>query len=175
MLQKILISTPLALVALVSLVLLAAQWGAFTGSPRAPLGANKGVLAPPSLTPNSVSSQADRYPDHPQRDDARIAAFQAQPQETGEQAMQRLVHLLQQQDHITVITVQPDYVYAQARTRWMQYVDDLEFVWNPQAQHIDLRSASRLGRKDFGMNRSRLEALRQRWMHWDEKDHPQKQ
>jgi uncharacterized protein (DUF1499 family) len=51
-------------------------------------------------------------------------------------------------------------VYAQAQTRWLKFVDDLEFWFNPASGVIELRSASRLGRKDFGANRQRIEAIR---------------
>ncbi len=42
----------------------------------------------------------------------------------------------------------------------MKFVDDLEFWSNPALGVIDLRSASRLGREDFGVNRERIEAIR---------------
>ena len=51
-------------------------------------------------------------------------------------------------------------MYAQARTRWLGFVDDLEFWSNPAAQAIEMRSASRLGREDLGVNRQRIEAIR---------------
>jgi uncharacterized protein (DUF1499 family) len=54
----------------------------------------------------------------------------------------------------------PDYLYAQAQTRWLKFVDDLEFWANPNTSVIELRSASRLGREDFGVNRQRIEAIR---------------
>ncbi|MEZ5703303.1 MAG: DUF1499 domain-containing protein [Burkholderiaceae bacterium] len=43
---------------------------------------------------------------------------------------------------------------------WLKFTDDLEFWVNPSKQAIDVRSASRLGRKDFSANRQRLEAVR---------------
>ncbi len=42
----------------------------------------------------------------------------------------------------------------------MKFTDDLEFWFNPARGVIELRSASRLGRKDFGVNRERAEAIR---------------
>jgi uncharacterized protein (DUF1499 family) len=61
---------------------------------------------------------------------------------------------------ITVVEQRPDYLYAQAETRWMKFTDDLEFWFNPARGMVELRSASRLGRKDFGVNRARIEAIR---------------
>ncbi|MDP2415874.1 MAG: DUF1499 domain-containing protein, partial [Hydrogenophaga sp.] len=49
---------------------------------------------------------------------------------------------------------------AQAQTRWLKFVDDMEFWVNPAGGVMDVRSASRLGREDFGANRKRVEELR---------------
>jgi uncharacterized protein (DUF1499 family) len=42
-------------------------------------------------------------------------------------------------------------------------VDDAEFWLDPAAGVIQVRSASRLGSKDFGVNRKRIEAIRSRY------------
>jgi len=42
----------------------------------------------------------------------------------------------------------------------MGFVDDVEFLLDPAARTIHVRSASRLGRRDFGVNRERIESLR---------------
>jgi uncharacterized protein (DUF1499 family) len=44
----------------------------------------------------------------------------------------------------------------------MGFVDDVEFLLDEKARVIHVRSASRLGRKDFGVNRERIEAIRAR-------------
>ena len=44
----------------------------------------------------------------------------------------------------------------------MKFVDDVEFWFNPVEQVIEVRSASRLGAKDLGTNRDRVEAIRRR-------------
>ncbi|NJN40333.1 MAG: DUF1499 domain-containing protein [Gammaproteobacteria bacterium] len=61
---------------------------------------------------------------------------------------------------VTIIDTGPDYLRAEAETRWLRFVDDLEFWANPARGVIELRGASRLGRKDFGQNRVRAEAIR---------------
>jgi uncharacterized protein (DUF1499 family) len=61
---------------------------------------------------------------------------------------------------ITLVEQGPGYLRAEAQTRWLKFVDDLEFWFNPASGAIELRSASRLGRKDFGVNRQRIEAIR---------------
>jgi uncharacterized protein (DUF1499 family) len=42
----------------------------------------------------------------------------------------------------------------------MRYVDDVELYYDERAGLVQVRSASRLGRRDFGVNRARVEALR---------------
>jgi uncharacterized protein (DUF1499 family) len=59
------------------------------------------------------------------------------------------------------LTHQTDgYVRAEATTRWLRFVDDVELWLDPATGLVHVRSASRLGRKDFGVNRARVEALR---------------
>jgi uncharacterized protein (DUF1499 family) len=42
----------------------------------------------------------------------------------------------------------------------MKYVDDAEFWFDPAAGVIQVRSASRLGKSDLGVNRERIESIR---------------
>jgi uncharacterized protein (DUF1499 family) len=42
----------------------------------------------------------------------------------------------------------------------MKFVDDVEFWFDPAANVIQVRSASRVGRGDMGVNRKRIEAVR---------------
>ncbi len=140
-------------------VLMAGQGGLFTGQQPLDLGVTNGRLKPPSGTRNSVSSQANLYPEHPQRDQAAIAAL---PWREGNAtaSMQALVRALEAQPGVTITEQTTDYVHAQARTRWLGFVDDLEFWANPATRVIEVRSASRLGQEDMGANRQRIEAIR---------------
>jgi uncharacterized protein (DUF1499 family) len=113
------------------------------------------------LKPNSVSSQASLYPDHPQVRNAKIAAFEVQGK--GADAILKLKDALQATEGVRVIQTQPDYHYAEAQTRWMGFVDDLEFWYNPALHRIEVRSASRIGGNDYGANRRRVEAIRTRF------------
>lgn len=141
------------------LALVLVQMGVLGGSRPTDLGVSQGRLKPPSPTPNSVSSQAGLYQDHPQRAYAQI---QPLPLHGGSAAasMQALATVLAAMPGITVVEQRPDYLYAQATTRWLKFTDDLEFWFDPARGAIELRSASRLGRRDFGVNRQRIEAIR---------------
>ena len=66
----------LIIVALTGLGLIAAgQAGFLAGKAPQNLGVVDGRLRPPSATPNSVTSQADMYPEHPQKAYSQIAPF----------------------------------------------------------------------------------------------------
>ena len=65
-------------------------------------------------------------------------------------------------DILIVIRHEGGYLYAEYRSKLMRFVDDVEFFYDGKAGLIHVRSASRLGRRDFGVNRARVEALRAR-------------
>jgi uncharacterized protein (DUF1499 family) len=62
----------------------------------------------------------------------------------------------------TVDFVDRKQMHATFTTSLLRYVDDVEVRWNPTSGHIHWRSASRVGLSDFGVNRQRIESLRQR-------------
>ena len=135
------------------------QFGILGGHRPADIGVHNSRLKPPSPTRNSVSSQAALYPDHPQRAYADIKPL---PMKSASAAssLQALTAVLQSMPNIRVVEKKPDYLHAEAETPWLKFVDDLEFWVNPARGVIELRSASRLGREDFGVNRQRIEAIR---------------
>lgn len=148
-----------ALVAACVALVVAAQLGLLAGRQPSDLGVKQGRLKPPSATPNSVSSQANLYPDHPQR---AYAATEPLPLKGGDPSasLKALAEVLYLVPGMSVVEQRPDYLHVTAQTRWLKFVDDLEFWVNPEGQVIELRSASRLGRKDLGVNRQRMDGLR---------------
>ena len=139
--------------------LLAGQMGWFSGEPPSDIGVNNERLKPPSKTPNSVSSQAYLYPDHPQ---LQYASIEPLPLKAGNAAtsMQKLMATLKNMPNVTIIDAKPDYIYAQSTTPILKFVHDVEFWVNPAKGVIDVRSASRMGRSDFEVNRKRIETIR---------------
>jgi uncharacterized protein (DUF1499 family) len=119
------------------------------------LGVKDGRLAPPKRTPNCVSSQAD-----PADAEHYIApiAFKGDAAAAAA-AMRRAVEGM---TDATIIRQEGSYLYAEYRTKLMRFVDDVELLHDPKAGVIHVRSASRLGRRDFGVNRARVESLRRR-------------
>jgi uncharacterized protein (DUF1499 family) len=119
------------------------------------LGVKDGRLAPPKSTPNCVSSQADTADaEHyiapiPFKGDAAAAAA----------AVRGSVESMR---GATLVRQEGGYVYAEFRTKTLRFIDDVEFLFDAKAGLIHVRSASRLGRRDFGVNRARVESLRSR-------------
>lgn len=147
------------LIAVALALLIAAQTGRLAGQAPSDLGLKDGRLKPPSKTRNSVSSQAGLYPDHPQSVNAAIEPL---PLKNGDASasMTALAAALQPIPGMTLVEQQPDYLYVQAQTRWLKFVDDVEFWVNPARGVIEVRSASRIGKDDLGANRKRVEAIR---------------
>ena len=144
------------------LLLAAGQLGLLAGKPPQGLGVKDGKLKPPSRTPNSVSSQATLWPEG----DYASTYAQIEPlhlQGDGTAAMTRLRALVAAWPGARIVEERPDYLRAEFSTRWLRFVDDAEFWIDPAGGVIHVRSSSRLGRKDFGANRARIEALRAKW------------
>lgn len=148
----------IAVLAVVISVIVAGQLGLLQGNAPTDLGVKHGKLKGLSSTDNSVSSQADLYADHPQRKYSSIAPLAVRGD--GPATIARIKRIVEEMDGARLITNAPDYLYAQYTTSLMKYVDDVEFWFDPNQNVIQVRSASRLGKSDLGVNRKRIEAVR---------------
>jgi len=52
-----------------------------------------------------------------------------------------------------------DYLHAEVTSRIMKYVDDLEVSYIPENNKIIIRSESRVGEGDFGVNKKRVDSI----------------
>lgn len=129
----------------------------FSGKPPASLGVHDGRLAPCGKKPNCVSSQSEAEIKGEGPHHVHPFTFAGDP----EVALQRLARVLRAQPRITVVTQTDRYLHAECATALMGFVDDLEFYLMPDERLIHVRSASRLGYSDWGVNRARVEALRE--------------
>ena len=143
------------------LLLAVGQFGFLRGSPPAEPGLREGKLKPPSRTRNSVSSQAGLWPaaEH----DVEYAKIEPL-RFSGDPvvAMNRLRNVLKAWPDAVVVEDRPDYIAVEFETRWLRFVDDAEFLLDPAERVIHVRSKSRLGSNDHGVNRKRIEALRRK-------------
>jgi uncharacterized protein (DUF1499 family) len=116
-----------------------------------PAGETTHTLAPCPASPNCVSSQAT---------DAQH--FTEPLRYTGEAtlAWNRLKSALGTESRLTIVEDTGSYLHAEARSLVFRFVDDIEFVLDSEAEVIQVRSASRTGYSDFGVNRRRVERIR---------------
>lgn len=118
------------------------------------LGVNNGHLMECPQTPNCVNSQA--------KDDEHLI----QPIlfiGTSTEAQTRLVKILNEWKHTKITVTQDNYIRAEFVSKVFRFVDDVEFYF-PETEGkettIHIRSASRVGYSDFGVNRKRIEQIR---------------
>ena len=126
--------------------------GLLSGKRPADLGVRSGNLKAAPSSPNAVSSQA-------------TAAHHIAPlvyKGSQEQAMKALKAIVEGTPNARIVETKPDYLYAEYASSLLGFVDDVEFYVPPNAKTIHVRSASRLGYSDLGVNRKRIEAIRGR-------------
>ncbi len=123
----------------------------FAGKRRNNLGVSNGKLTPCPNSPNCVSSQSIDT-------DHQIAplTFTSSP----EQAIANLKKIIESLPRTKIITESQDYLYAEFKSALLGFVDDVEFYLDRNANVIQVRSASRLGSSDLGMNRKRIKSIR---------------
>ena len=120
----------------------------FSGKRPNNLGVKDGKLAPCPGTPNCVSSQSDN------------ASFKIDPLPAV--AIADLKTIIEGMERTNIVEATDNYLYAEFTTKLMGYVDDVEFYLDSTANVVHVRSASRLGKSDLGVNRKRVEEIRQK-------------
>jgi len=118
------------------------------GEPRVGLVAGK--LGPCPNTPNCVCSEGPHTP-------ATIAPLKINDSaDSAWQAAKQAALAAGGQ----IQAEQDGYLWLSFTTRWLRFVDDVELRLDAESGVIHVRSASRLGRSDFGVNRKRVEEIR---------------
>ena len=112
------------------------------------------LISPCPDSPNCVSSRAED------------AGHRVDPVPVGVEpkaAWSLLKQALAKEPRLRIVDEREDrwYLRAEASSRIFGFVDDVEFQLDPGAKRLDLRSASRVGYWDLGVNRRRIERLRQ--------------
>jgi uncharacterized protein (DUF1499 family) len=113
---------------------------------------------PPELrdcpdTPNCVSSRATD-------DSRRVEPF---PCATScEETLKRLQEILESMPRTSIVNASEGYLHVTFTTPLLRFVDDLELLASPEEGVLHVRSASRVGTWDLGVNRRRVEDLRRR-------------
>ena len=59
-----------------------------------------------------------------------------------------------------IVDIDKDYLHAEVTSKWMKYVDDLEVSFLPESSQLIVRSESRVGESDLGVNQKRVNFLK---------------
>ena len=108
-------------------------------------------LAPCPSSPNCVSSQAT--------DDAHRVApivFRGDPAA----ALRRLRTVIEAMPRARIVEMTDSRLKAEFQSWLFRFVDDVDAIVDPGTGTIQVRSASRVGYSDLGVNRKRVEAIR---------------
>ncbi|MFP4123397.1 MAG: DUF1499 domain-containing protein, partial [Coleofasciculus sp.] len=123
----------------------------FAGKRPTNLGVESGKLTACPETPNCVNSQAE---------DAQHKIEPLTYKSTPAKAIADLKTVIENMEKTKIITETENYLYAEFSTKLIGFVDDVEFFLDEGANVIHVRSASRLGQSDLGVNRKRVETIR---------------
>lgn len=138
------------LIACIAMVVLAGIWLSVLSQNGVAAGLQAGKL---TLCQNGGNCVCSEYSDSP----GYVSAlnFQGDKHAAWEKAKMAV-----QATGGKAVSVSDDYIAAIYTSRFFRFVDDLELRLDSAAQRIQIRSASRVGRSDFGVNARRVEQLR---------------
>jgi len=132
--------------------LLGPSVGLFSGTRPSALGFSGGRFAPGDWRPNWVSSTAPREDAHY----VAPIAFAGDPAS----AWGALEEAIAAIPRATVVKRASGYLHVEFASKGLGFVDDAEFALDAASGVIHVKSAARLGVRDFSVNRDRVEAIR---------------
>lgn len=139
------------------LMLLPALLSCSGGAPAAG-GVRGGDLLPCPNTPNCISTADQR---------AKYSISPLAYQGTRDQAIDQLKRIVEEIHDTKLHQQREGYLWWECNSQLFKFVDDLEMYLPAQEQLIYIRSASRFGYSDFGVNRERVEKIKQRFLNND--------
>ncbi|WP_377887306.1 DUF1499 domain-containing protein [Alkalihalobacillus sp. R86527] len=115
------------------------------------LGVTDGKLAPCPNKPNCVSTQSID-------EKSKMEPFSYSGTE-GE-ALAKLKEILLDRKRTKIVKEDENYIRAEETSKLFKFVDDIEFYLEEASKTVHFRSASRTGYSDFGVNKKRMEEIR---------------
>ena len=76
-----------------------------------------------------------------------------------ESPYEKVKSIIQNSARTKIVELDGDYLHAEVTSRIMKYVDDLEISFLPEENNLIIRSESRVGDGDFGVNRKRVDLI----------------
>ena len=92
---------------------------------------------------------------------------------SAKNAQYRLLEVLSSLKRTRVVTLEQTYIHAESVSAIMRFVDDVEFFFDDHQKVIHVKSASRVGYSDLGVNRRRIEKIRNRFKERNNNGHDQ--
>ena len=86
--------------------------------------------------------------------------FQTWKVDDSEKAFIELIQILENTPRLEIINKEKDYIHAIATSRIMKFIDDIEIKNLNQDNIFQIKSSSRLGIYDLGVNKRRVQTLR---------------
>ena len=77
-----------------------------------------------------------------------------------EQPFEEIKSFIENTPRTEIVEIDGDYLHAEATSKWMKYVDDLEVSFLPDSNILLIRSESRVGESDLGVNQKRVDLLK---------------
>lgn len=119
------------------------------------LGVTHGRLAACPSSPNCVSTQAEDR-------DHWIAPIPVTSETFP--PIEVLADIVRTLPRTTIVEQSNHYLRVEFRSRLFRFCDDVEFYLEEESDRIHFRSASRVGHSDMGVNRNRMEMIRERFI-----------
>ena len=76
------------------------------------------------------------------------------------QPFKEIKELIEKSPRSVIVELDGDYLHAEVTSKWMKYVDDLEVSFIPESNKLLIRSESRVGESDLGVNQKRVNNLK---------------
>ena len=77
-----------------------------------------------------------------------------------EQPFKEIKEIIENTPRSVIVELDGDYLHAEVTSKWMKYVDDLEVSFVPESRKLLVRSESRVGEGDLGVNQKRVDLLK---------------
>ena len=77
-----------------------------------------------------------------------------------EQPFNKIKEIIENAPRSVIVDFDRDYLHAEVTSKWMKYVDDLEVSFIPESSKLQVRSESRVGESDLGVNKKRIHLLK---------------
>ena len=77
-----------------------------------------------------------------------------------EQPFKEVREIIENTPRSVIVELDGDYLHAEVTSKWMKYVDDLEVSFVPESRKLLVRSESRVGEGDLGVNQKRVDLLK---------------